>query len=268
MSTLDVLSTLVRRLDGPHLRELSVIPWAAPVLSFGNLSQSRIATLGLNPSNREFVDLAGKELDGCHRRFHTLRSLGIKRWSEATNDHLQRIQESCNDYFAGNPYDGWFQALDKLMVGTSVSYYGLFSKACHLDLVPYATACKWTELTTKQRTALLNSGGDALGLLLRESPVEVLVLNGQSVIENLQLIGGCTFKREAVPGWTLPRRASSGVTGYAYTGNLCQISGVGLGREISVLGYSHNIQSSFGVTTQVKSAIQQWITHSANEVFC
>lgn len=268
MDTLDILSRLIHRLEGPRLRDLNVIPWAAPVLSFGNPSRSKIGTLGLNPSNREFVDTSGNELDGCQRRFHTLKSLGIKRWSDAKSFHLQQIQESCNDYFAGNPYDGWFQALNRLIVGANSTYYGMFSDACHLDLVPYATSCKWVDLTSSQRTALLNSAGDALGLLLRESPIEVLVLNGQSVIENLQAIGGCEFKREAIPDWTLPRRASQGVVGYAYTGKICQISGIGLGREISVLGYSHNIQSSFGVTTQVKAAIQQWITHSTNEVFC
>lgn len=268
MSTLEILSTLVSHLDDPWLHKLGVIPWAAPVPSFGNLSRSRIATLGLNPSNREFVDVAGIELSGYQRRFHTLKSLGIKRWSDATDAHLEQIQESCNNYFSGNPYDGWFQVLDKLIYGANASYYGLFSDACHLDLVPYATACKWTELSSTQKTALLNSGGNALGLLLRESPVEIIVVNGQSVIENLQLIGESKFHKNAISDWTLPRRASSGVTGYAYTGKLCQISGINLGREITVLGYSHNIQSSFGVTTQVKSAIQQWITHSANEVFC
>ena len=59
MGTLDILEVLVRRLDGPHLSELKVIPWAAPILLFGNLYQARVATLGLNPSNREFVDVAG-----------------------------------------------------------------------------------------------------------------------------------------------------------------------------------------------------------------
>jgi hypothetical protein len=269
MSTIDILSTMIQRLENPWLSELGVIPWAAPVISFGNLSQSKIATLGLNPSNREFVDLEGNELDGCHRRFHTLNSLGIQSWSEVTDEHLHLILDSCNKYFYGNPYDSWFRALEKLIIGTNVSYYGgLFSPACHLDLVPYATACKWGELTSTQKTTLLNAEGDALGLLLRESSIEVLVLNGQSVIENLQMIAGCTFERNAVPDWTLPRRASSGVAGYAYTGDICKISGVDLGREITVLGYSHNIQSSFGVTTQVKDAIQQWITHSTNEVIC
>ncbi|WP_347988071.1 hypothetical protein [Methylomonas sp. AM2-LC] len=267
MSTLDILATMVNRLENPSLSELGVIPWAAPVISFGNLSQSKIATLGLNPSNREFVDLSGIELDGHDRRFHTLRSLGLNTWSDATDDHLHRILDSCNNYFYGNPYDGWFRALDRLIIGTSVSYYGIFSEACHLDLVPYATACKWGELTSTQKATLLNSEGDALGLLLRESSIEVIVLNGQSVIENLQMIAECTLKRKAVPDWTLPRRTSTGVTGYAYTGKICKISGVDLGREISVLGYSHNIQSSYGVTTQVKTAIQQWITNRTSEVF-
>lgn len=268
MSTMEILETLVRRLNGPRLRELNVIPWASPVISFGNVSRSKIATLGLNPSNREFVDVSGKELDGVRRRFHTLRSLGIKRWSQVSETHIELIMESCNNYFQRNPYDGWFQALNKLLVGANASYYGMFSDACHLDLVPYATACKWTDLSTVERTALLESAGDALGFLLRDSSIEVLVLNGRSVIENLQAIGNSRFQQRNIPDWTLPRRGSEGVAGYAYTGKISQVLGVELGREISVLGYSHNIQSSFGVTTKVKTAIQGWITSSANEVFC
>lgn len=268
MSTLEILSALVDRLNGTKLSKLGVIPWASPVPSFGDLSQSRIATLGLNPSNREFVDLAGKELTGPHRRFHTLRSLGIRRWSEATDEHLRLILESCNDYFTGNPYDGWFRALDKLILGTNLSYYGMFSGACHLDLVPYATASKWTELTTTERTGLLSSAGDALGMLLSESQIELLVLNGQSVIENFQFIAGIEFQRQAIPAWTLPRRDTPGVRGYAYSGQVHQVSGIDLGREVAVLGFSHNIQSSFGVTTKVKTSIQEWIAHSANGAFC
>jgi hypothetical protein len=268
MGTLEILEVLVRRLDGPHLSELKVIPWAAPILSFGNLYQARVATLGLNPSNREFVDVAGTELNGHHRRFHSLSSLGLTRWSDAKLEHLKKIQDSCDQYFAGNPYDGWFQALNKLIVRANASYYGIFADACHLDLVPYATHCKWVELSTSQRSALIKNSGDALGLLLRESAVEVLIVNGQSVIEHLQTVTGCTFVREAIPEWTLPRREGDGVRGYAYTGKICQISGIGLGREILVLGYSHNIQSSFGVTTKVKESIQQWIGHCTGEVYC
>jgi len=267
-STIEIIAALVERLDGAELRKLDVIPWAAPVVSFGDLSRSRIATLGLNPSNREYVDVSGKELVGDDRRFHTLKSLGIKRWSQATDEHYKQILYSCNSYFEGNPYDAWFQALNKLLVGVDATYYGMFSDACHLDLVPYATSTKWGELSSSQRTTLLKVVGDALGLLLRNSSVDVLVLNGRSVIDNLQAIGSIKFRKRAIPSWTLPRKDSKGVVGYAYTGTINEISGISLGREVSVLGYSHNIQSSFGVTTQVKDAIQRWIARNSNEVFC
>jgi hypothetical protein len=266
LNTLQVLAALARRLDTPAIKKLNVIPWAAPVISFGNLSHSKIATLGLNPSNREFVDLSGIELDGSFRRFHSLKSLGITRWAQASDAHFELILESCNDYFTGNPYDGWFRALDNLIIGANASYYGLFSAACHLDLVPYATACKWTELTSGQKTDLLAAGGNALGMLLRDSSIEVLVLNGRSVIDNLQIISGRTLHEEPIPGWTLPRRQTPDVTGYAYTGKISTVCDVALGREIAVLGYSHNIQSSFGVTSKVKGAIRDWITCTANKL--
>ena len=77
-STLEILTSLTQQLDNVAVERLDVIQWAAPVISFGNMSQSKIATLGLNPSNREFVDLAGNELCGHERRFHTLKSLNLR----------------------------------------------------------------------------------------------------------------------------------------------------------------------------------------------
>src|SRR3990172_6519887 len=140
-----LVSTLLRRLDDKSLIGTGVIPWSSPVLSFGDLSTARVATLGLNPSNREFVDGDGKELDGASRRFHTLTSLGLSAWSDAKPRHLSLIAESCSDYFATNPYDTWFKRLDRVIAGLKVSYYSSLFGACHLDLVPYATAEKWTD---------------------------------------------------------------------------------------------------------------------------
>ena len=53
------LTTLIDRFDAPELAEADVIPWGCPVPSFGDLSSSQVATLGLNPSNKEFVDEVG-----------------------------------------------------------------------------------------------------------------------------------------------------------------------------------------------------------------
>jgi len=260
-----VLSKLITRLDSCTVSETNVIPWSSPVPSFGDVSNSRVATLGLNPSNREFVDRSGNELDGQQRRFHTLTSLGLARWSDASAQHLELIVDSCRAYFSRNPYDGWFKKLDQLISGTKASYYSASATACHLDLVPYATACKWTQLTRQQRSSLLTVAADSLGLLLRDSPVRLLILNGTSVVEAFQAISGVHLERQAMRAWSLPRRSDSDVAGVAYHGAVRDLSGVKLNHEIFVLGFNHNIQSSFGVTTQVTAAIRGWIARVATE---
>src|SRR5207249_3802677 len=105
------------------------------------------------------------------------------------------ILESCRDYFLGNPYDTWFKRLDQVVQGADASFYDPFSQACHLDLIPYATSRKWTELTTRQRSALLALAADTLGLLLRDSPVRVLILNGQSVVDQFQEVAGLSLQK-------------------------------------------------------------------------
>ena len=59
--------------------------------------------------------------------------------------------------------------------------------------------------------------------------------------------------------WSLPRRDSAGVAGIAYKGMIDEISGVSLSRPVLVLGYNHNIQSSFGVTGEVIGGIRAWV---------
>lgn len=234
--------------------------------SFGDLSRSTVATLGLNPSNREFVDDLGNELDGSVRRFHTLRSLGIKRWSEASETHSEMIVDMCRYYFSRNPYDRWFKKLDQVIAGTCASYYSATAPACHLDLIPFATACKWTSLTRNQRAMLLENAGDTLGLLLADSPIRLLILNGRSVVEQFEDLAGIQLDAEQMKGWALPRRRCTGVAGFAYRGVVRRLAGIQLESEIVVLGFNHNIQSSFGVTGKVIDAIRLWIAKAAAEV--
>lgn len=262
---INTLSTLVERLNNPALPKANVIPWSCPVPSFGDLTRSRVATVGINPSNREFVDMQGNELDGENRRFHTLNSLGLASWSRANEKHFQLITDSCKDYFNRNPYNGWFKSLDNIIAGTHASFYGKSNKACHLDLIPYATANKWTELTSKQRALLIELAGDTLALLLQNTPIRLLILNGRAVIEHLQAISGTTLSKREIASWTLFRNTGQDVTGYAYKGIINEMSGIKLKREVRVLGFNHNIQSSFGVTSKVKTSIKQWIARNAKE---
>lgn len=254
------ISILIERLLDKRVSNTTIIPWAAPIPFFGDLNKSEVATVGLNPSNREYVDITGEELDGPLRRFHTLRSLRLKNWKEIKPPHLSMINDLCTNYFSGNPYDEWFKRLDFLISGTNKSYYFPNGKACHLDLIPFATSNKWASLSLSEKRLLLDISKDTLGLLVNASPVTTLILNGITVVETLKAISNIDFEKKRMPSWTLPRLAGEGVAGYSFSGTLTSIGGVHLNREVTVFGYNHNIQSSYGVTTKCLKSIRSWIT--------
>jgi hypothetical protein len=259
---------LLERITDDAAQDADVIAWGCPVPAFGDPTLARVATLGLNPSNREFMNDDGIELFGVARRFHTLRSLGLTDWDDADVEHLDRILSACCDYFVGNPYDRWFRRLDSVIGATGASFYDPTSPACHLDLIPYATARKWTELTTRQRARLLRLTSDSLGLLLRHSAIRVLILNGQSVVAHFEQMTGIALDRREMPQWALPRRRGACVPGYASYGCVDSVSGFPLTHELVVIGFNHNLQSSYGVTLEVIQAIREWVGNVTVDALC
>lgn len=243
---------------------LGAIPWASPVVSFGDPTNSTVATLGLNPSNLEFVDNAGKQLLAPHNRFESLNTLQARRWSDVAVLGIQRVWDACQDYFFRNPYDQWFRRLDKLLVGTGASYYNYIgARACHLDLVPFATAEKWSAIGTAQRAALVELGTPSLVQAIRASNIRILVLNGSTVVKEFsRLLDPNALDRSEMPSWALQRGR---VAGFAHVGRVSRVAGATLGREILVLGYNHNIQSSFGVTREAVSRMSAWISSVSKE---
>lgn len=252
-------TTSLYRLARGDVAAQPVMSWTCPVPYFGRIGDATVATLGINPSNREFVDVAGVELDGSSRRFPTLGSLGLRTWADASSLDVATIVNACEEYFAGNPYQRWFGTLDVLLHPLGVSYYSPDHPAAHLDLVPYATHVKWGALRHDQRLALLRGGQDLLASLLRDSKVELLVLNGASVVRQFEEIAGVELDRKDNSAWDLTRRGSGRVRGVAYTGALDHIGGVDLGRSVAVAGFNHNLQSSFGVTKRATEAIARWL---------
>jgi hypothetical protein len=257
-----VATTSLLRLARGDLDSRMVMEWTCPVPYFGDLRRSKVATLGINPSNREFVDATGQELCGEERRFPTLSSLGLQGWLDATSLDVARILAACNDYFAGNPYDRWFGVLEPLLKRVGASYYDSANPAVHLDLVPYATHLKWGELPRSDQIGLLACSADLLGALLRDSDVELVVLNGRSVIRQFQIVAGVELDATAQPGWDLNRQGTSGVRGVGYSGAVSHVAGTDLGRSVAVAGFNHNLQSSFGVTRSSIEAIGAWLGSS------
>ena len=179
-------ATTVHRLSSGAFNSSAVLDWGCPVPYFGEVRRAQVATLGINPSNREFVDEGGQELRGDHRRFPTLRSLKLDNWDEASSADLDRIVEACDGYFWGNPYHRWFRVLDAAIGATGASYYSKSQPAAHLDLVPYATSDKWGVLPGQARRDLLDVGADLLGRLLLETRISLLVLNGRAVVREFE----------------------------------------------------------------------------------
>lgn len=263
---LRILQEMISLISNRLLSQLDIINWAAPIPYFGDPCKATIATVGLNPSDREFVSSDGIELSEPERRFHTLASLELANWNELTFAQLESIHTSCTEYFFRNPYDTWFKPLDLLLRGTNDSFYSSLFHACHLDLIPYATGIKWAFLKPQQRQALLAISASFLGQVLKYSPIKMLVLNGKTVVENFERAAGVSFSKSSVEDWCLPRKNGNDVKGFSYKGKISRMADVELGRDIYILGYNHNIQSSYGVTSSVRLSIQEWITKNVKEI--
>lgn len=257
---------LTRLLASGTAAALGAIPWASPVLAFGRVREAVVASLGLNPSNLEFVGADGKPLRSPENRFETLKTLGLRNWASASAGDAARITSACDSYFMRRPYDAWFKRLNKVLVGTGASYYDEWSPACHLDLVPFATAVKWSALDGANRGQLLRLGAPTLVTLLLTTRIRVLVLNGASVVRAFGELAGQGLASDERKDWTLSRSGSVGVTGLAYFGVVSTLAGVSLDRELLVLGFNHNIQSSYGVTNEVVDRIGNWIANASAEV--
>ncbi len=231
-----------------------VVQWASPVPFFGELERSRVATVGINPSNLEFVDNSGTALTGNHRRLETLTSLELETWLDANGSTVRSVAKSCSRYFRRNPYRRWFDVLERVLNVCGHSYYS-GNLVAHLDLVAFATAAKWSALPVSVKRALIIEGRSTLAETIAASDVKLLILNGRSVAAAFVESTGTALKPTVLPSLALPRASGRPVPGLRWDGTITHIGTRDLGREVRVVGFNHNLQSSYGVTTEVMRRI-------------
>ena len=65
MNSEEIKKRVIERVMAPYPKNCHVVPYSTPVVSFGNPETSTVATLGINPSSREFLDDA---LTDCRGR--------------------------------------------------------------------------------------------------------------------------------------------------------------------------------------------------------
>jgi hypothetical protein len=110
-----------------------------------------------------------------------------------------------------------------------------------LDLAHWATDPTWGDLTPDQRERLLEDGRSFLQWQLSRPHLRLVMLNGRAVILQFELWSGCPLQ----PVGQLPGPLGRAANLYRAT-----LPGGAL-----VLGWSTNLQSSFGVTTAFRGLL-------------
>lgn len=85
-------------------------------------------------------------------------------------------------------------------------------------------------------------------------------------MERFEGMIGRKLNMQNVSDWDLKRNNIASVKGFSYQGVINRISDVSLDNPILVLGFNHNIQSSYGVTSKVRASIRDWIAKQTAEV--
>lgn len=228
-----------RRIRQHAPAESQIVAGSTPVVAFGDAQRAHVATLGLNPSKAEFLDRSGKELRGTDRRLATHSSLGTSDLADAPTDVIAQALSDCNSYFKRNPYRRWFDQLNLILGHCNASYYE--GTACHLDLVQWATDPTWGGLSKEIRLRLIESDIPFLMEQLANENIGILLVNGAGVIDQLKEYTDA--KLDEVDR----------IVGYANVDSRLLVGTI-LGR-IKIVGSSTNIQSSFGVTRELRNEI-------------
>ena len=150
-----------------------VIEKTTPVVSFGDFTRAKVATLGINPSSAEFLS-GGKLIQGEKKR------LKDEEFGPASAGD---IWFQCRNYFSINPYMSWFGHLEDLLQKVGASYK---TNACHLDLSPWATDPVFGNLTAEQQKVLLEHDRDFLNWQIVESPISTVLFNGATVYKTIE----------------------------------------------------------------------------------
>ena len=156
-----------------------------PVLFFGDLSSARIATVGLNPSDQEYIDKRGNLLTDSAQRFATLDSLGARDRLGLDDAQCEEAIRWMRRYFdTGSPVYHWFSALERVVGGLGASYAD--RSAAHLDLVQEATRPTWSALPDLERRTLLEADVPFLEWEIRAFPLRVVICTGKTVSVHVQ----------------------------------------------------------------------------------
>lgn len=235
-------TNLISMLREPHPTSFPVADCSVPVVFFGNFELANSATIGINPSATEFLDKLGSPIANDRKRFVDREVLGVGNQDFLTEEQAEQVYASQLNYFSpnANPYKKWFDVLERHLSVFGVSYYD--GSLVHLDLTPWATYPVWKHLEKSQKAILLEQGLPLLLKILNLNRFKCVFLNGRQVMQ--------IFEKKVGSLKTIGK-VSSGIVS-------CEIK-AGLIGNTTVLGWSANLQSSHGVSEELKLKIREQI---------
>ena len=215
----------------------SSVPGSLPVLFFGDFPNARVATIALNPSDREYLDRHRTPLNGSRRRFASLETYGAASREELREVDVVDAIAWMRAYFQpGRPaYWAYFSHLERMLRGAGYGYQT--GSAVHLDLIQEPTTPVWRYLPRDERENLLVRDLPFLVEQLRARPFEAVFCNGKTVSDTLAQHLDLTRTQEGtygrvrwwmghldlgdrnIPavGWNYPLNQSTGLDGVGQT---------------------------------------------------
>jgi hypothetical protein len=195
MNSEEIKKRVLERVMTPYPKNCHIVPYSTPVVSFGNPETSTVATLGINPSSREFLDDGMNLLSSNEKRLVDTEVLGLSREIESLNvEQAEEVIKGCFDYFEKKPYK-WFSRLQDYVLNPAGASFvpsdnAGVEGACHLDLVQWATDPVWGDIKDKgiQKT-LLERDFEFLRFQLTNYRFKKLFLNGQEVVAQFRRLG-------------------------------------------------------------------------------
>jgi hypothetical protein len=251
MNSEEIKKRVLERVMAPYPKNCHIVPYSTPVVSFGNPETSTVATLGINPSSREFLDDGMNLLSSGEKRLVDTKVLGLSSEIESLNvEQAEEVIKGCFDYFeTGKYYKQWFSRLEEYVLSpANASYFssagGSLEKACHLDLVQWATDPVWSKIEDKAvQKKLLESDFEFLRFQLTSFNFKKLFLNGREVIEQFESLG-------------LTNLTEVGKTPFQSDGKMSSLYRGKFG-DTEVWGWGLNVQSK--VTLSNLEDLSNWI---------
>lgn len=159
----------------------STVAGTLPVLFFGDLFNAAVASVGLNPSDQEYLSKDGALLAGPAQRFATTNTLRAVDRPSLSDEQCASAIEWMRDYYEpGKPvYGSWFNALSRVIEGFGANFRDRSS--AHLDLVQESTSPVWSELDDLEREELLEQDLPFLEWEIRAFPLRAVICTGKTV---------------------------------------------------------------------------------------